>query len=324
MKNPILKALSLGVAAGAIALCTPQVQAQDTTTTTTVTDTSAMTPMPVSGTVLRYYVDRSGFVTAMDVQTADGIRMVRFSPSMAQSLTATYPVGSTASVYVTSSMMGGSTQYNLAGVGTTMPAPGAISMMTPMMVSPVDLLKSEPYTLVGAKQVRVEGDLTGYISDPLSGEVLALVLDNGTLVRVPRENRQVQASPAPEGITPLVKGVAVVAYGYPEAPRYGAVSPFTNRLIATGISVGGRALGPLGFGKVTTAPNSTLLGFNVQMGGDTTLAPEEMSAMGMGYMTYTSPGSVNGSAGGAGTMGGTSNMGGTGTSTTGTNAGGGM
>lgn len=301
MKNLVLKALSLGVAAGAIALCAPQtaVQAQ---TGTTATDAASMTPMPVSGTVLRYYVDRSGFVTAMDVQTAEGIRMVRFSPSMAQSLTSTYPVGSTASVYVTSSMAGGSTQYNLAGIGSTMPAPGAIGMMTPMSVSAVDVLKSEPYTLLGAKQQRIEGNLTGYISDPLSGEVLAIILDNTNLVRVPRENRQVQASPAPEGITALTKGLSVVAYGYPEAPRYGSVSPFSTRLIATGISVGGRALGPLGFGKIQNASTSTLLGFDLPIGGNITTTPEEVSAMGLGYMTYSTPGATaNSSTAPAGT-----------------------
>jgi hypothetical protein len=293
MKNSIQKALSLGVAAGAIALCTTQVKAQGGAMAPAPAMAEAMTPMPVTGTVLRYYVDRSGFVTAMDVQAADGIKMVRFSPSMAQSLTATYPVGSTASVYVTSSMMGGMTQYNLAGIGTTMPAPGAMAMMTPMMVSPVDLLKSEPYTMVGAKQMRVEGDLTGYISDPVSGEVLALILDETNLVRVPRENRQVQASPAPEGITPLIKGLPVVAYGYPESPRYGSVSPFGSRLIATGIAVGGRALGPLGFGKVNSQAEKPLFGFNLQMGGNTTTTPEEMSAMGMGYTTYMAPGAMN-------------------------------
>jgi len=288
MKNSILKALSLGVAAGAIAFCTPQtpVQAQGTAVTT---DASA-SPVAVSGTVLRYYMDRSGFVTAMDVQAADGIKMVRFSPSVAQTLTATYPVGSTASVYVTSSPMGG---YSLAGVGATMPAPTAMSMMMPMMVTPLEVLKSEPYTMVGAKSMRVEGDLTGYIADPESGEVLAIILDNSTLVRVPRENRQVQASPAPEGITPLIKGSSVVAYGYPESPRYGSVSPFGTRLIATGIAVGGRALGPLGFGKVMTSSKGSLLGFNLQMGGNATTTPEELSAMGMGYMTYTTPSTVS-------------------------------
>ena len=302
MKLSLLKTLSLGVAAGAMSLCsvanaqTPldgapmdSSRTTTTTTTTTMTDSSSMmTPMAISGTVLRYYVDRSGFVTAMDVQAADGIKMIRFSPSMAQNLTAMYPVNSTASVYVTSSMMGGTTRYDLAGMGAEMPSP--TSMMMPMMVSDVDILKSEPYTTIGAKLTRYTGTLSGFIADPMSGDVLALVVDDTTLIRVPRENRLVQASKAPEGIIPLLKGAQVVAYGLPEAPRYGSVSPYSTRVIGTGIAVNGRALGPLGFGKMMRAKNSSLLGFNLFGGANMT--PEETSAMGMGYRTYSTPGTM--------------------------------
>jgi hypothetical protein len=295
MKTSILKSLSLGVAAGAILLCSTQVQAQTGTMNAPMTAAEpammapamapSMTPMAVSGTVTRYYVDRAGFVTAMDVQTAEGSRMIRFSPSMAQSLTAMYPVGSTASVYVTSSMMGAMTRYDLAGVGANMPAPGA--MMMPMMVSDVDLLKAEPYTTVGAKLTRYTGNISGFISDPMSGDVLALILDEKTLIRVPRENRLVQASTAPEGITPLLKGADVVAFGYPESPRYGAVSPYETRVIGTGIAVNGRALGRLGFGKVGKKATKALLGFDIPFFGGA--SPEEVQAMDMGYMTYTTP-----------------------------------
>lgn len=293
MKLSLLKTktLSLGIAAGAIALCSTGVQAQtmdSSTSTMSTTSSTMMTPMAVTGEVLRYYVDRAGFVTAMDVRTADGVRMVRFSPSMAQNLTAMYPVGSTASVYVTSSMMGGMTRYDLAGVGADMPSP--TSMMMPVMVSDVDILKSEPYTTVGAKPTRYEGKLTGYIADPMNGDVLAIVLDDNTVIRVPRENRLVQASTAPDGITPLMKGASVVAYGLPEAPRYGAVSPFLTRVIGTGIAVNGRALGPLGFGRVKMSKNSSLFGFNLFGGANVT--PEESAAMGMGYRTYQTPGTT--------------------------------
>ena len=290
MKLSLLKTLSLGVAAGAMSLCSPAI-AQTTMadgTTMTASSSAMMTPMPVSGTVLRYYVDRAGFVTAMDVQTAEGIRMVRFAPSMAQNLTAMYPVGSTASVYVTSSMVGNTTRYDLAGMGAEMPSP--TSMMTPMMVSDVDILKAEPYTTIGARPTRYAGTLTGYIADPMNGEVLAIVLDDTTLIRVPRESRLMQASTAPNGIVPLVKGAQVVAYGLPEAPRYGSVSPFMTRVIGTGIAVDGRTLGPLGFGKMSMHKNSSLLGFNIFGGANMT--PEETSAMGMGYRPYSTPGTM--------------------------------
>lgn len=301
MKLSLLRNLSLGVALGAISLCNVAQAQTDTTTTTTMSTTSStMAPMPVSGTVLRYYVNRAGFVTAMDVQTAEGIRMVRFAPSMAQNLTSMYPVGSTASVYVSSSMSGGMTRYDLVGMGAEMPAPTA--MMSPMMVSDIDLLKAEPFTTIGAQQTRYTGNLSGYVADPMNGEILAIILDNKTLVRVPRENRLVQASMAPEGIVPMMKGADVVVYGVPEAPRFGSVSPYETRVIATGIAVNGRALGPLGFGRMKMTKNSTLLGFNIPVGG--TLSTEETAAMGMGYSTYMAPGTMapNGMDGATGAM----------------------
>ncbi|HEX8465431.1 MAG TPA: hypothetical protein VF627_12515 [Abditibacterium sp.] len=307
-----IKNLSLGLAVGAISLCSLSAQAQTSTTPMTDPmpamgttpaagmDASMMTPMPVSGTVLRYYVDRSGFVTAMDVQTADGIRMVRFSPSLAQTLTSTFPVGSTASVYVTSSMAGGMTRYDLAGMGSTMPAP--TSMMMPAMVSDLDILRAQPFTTIGAKSMMYSGRLTGFISDPKTGEVLAIVLDDKTLLRIPAENRLLQASTSPEGVTGLFAGGDVVAYGVPEAPRYGAVSPYAERVIATGISINGRPLGPFGFGRVPTGKRSTLLGLNIPFFGgkspdDATAmgnasTPEEVSAMSQGYSPYMAPGTM--------------------------------
>ena len=243
---------------------------------------SMMTPMPVSGTVLRYYVDRSGYVSAMDVQAADGVKMVRFSPSMAQRLTGTYPVGSQISAYVTSSGMGN----DLAGVGDTMPTPA--TMMSPTMVTDLDVLKATPYIMVGAKSMRTSGTLTGYIPDPMTGEVLAIVLNKDTLVRIPMTNRIPQASMAPEGVTPLFSKSDVVVYGYEEAPRYGVVSPYAKRIVATGLSVNGRTLGPFGFGKVKNTKTDTLLGFNLNFFGGA--APKEVRAETSGYATYMAPG----------------------------------
>jgi len=278
-----------------LALCSTGVQAQDTGMNSGAgsagmmsSSSMSMQPMAVTGQVLRYYVDRSGFVTAMDVQTADGVRMVRFSPGMAQRLTGMYPVGSTATVYVTGSpmmdRMGGMsmTRYDLVGMGSTMPAPTA--MMAPYMVSSVDLLKAEPYTTVGAKLMNVSGKLTGYIADDM-GEVLGLVLDNSTLVRVPRENRLVSSDAPSMRKSPLFKGSHVDVVGYPEAPRYGSVSPFGQRVIATAITMNGRAVGPLGFGKMMKKEGSTL--FNFDFNPVSGRAAEEVSAGEMGYMTYT-------------------------------------
>ncbi len=276
-------------------------------------------PMPVTGTVTRYYVDRAGFVSAMDVQTADGTRMVRFSPSMAQRLTSTFPVGSTISGFVTSSGMGSMMSYDLAGTGTTMPAPG---MMMMPMVSDIDLLRSTPYVMMGAREMVTTGKLTGYVTDTNSGSVLALILDNNTLVRVPAQSRLEQASMAPEGVTDLLKGALVEVRGMEEAPRYGVVSPFTRRIVASGIAVDGRNLGTFGFGRVPVRTNGGLVmfGSGKMMG---------MNNMNMGYMPYMTPGSdttmsagMTGGTNSAGTMsGGTGGATGTmngGTGTTGT------
>jgi len=266
--------ISLGAVA-ALALAVPvQVQAQDTVVTTTTT----VAPVPVSGTVLRYYVDRAGFVSAMDVQTADGIRMVRFSPSMAQKLSMMYPVGSTVNGFVTTYMTGNTTNYYLAGAGDKMPVPGAVFM--PDGVTDIDVLKSVPYTTIGAKPERFSGKITGWVAAPKTGEVLALIVDDTTLVRVPMENRLSGPMNATEGITPIFNDSFVDGYAYPEAPRYGIVSPFSKRLIATGISVDGRALGALGFGS----------GHKSKYGAKwiaSAMSEQEMAAKKSGYYTWT-------------------------------------
>ncbi len=282
---------------------------------------SMMTPMPVSGTVLRYYVDRAGFVSAMDVQAADGVKMVRFSPSMAQRLTGTYPVGSQISASVTSSGMGTMMNYDLAGLGADMPSP--TSMMMPSNISDLDILRAQPYIMLGSKVMRTSGTLTGYIPDPDTGQVLAIILDNTTLVRVPQNNRLPQASTAPEGVTPLFRNSDVVVSGYEEAPRYGVVSPYSKRIVAQGIQVNGRTLGAFGFGAVAPANKKTLLNFNLNFFGGA--APREVDASSAGFSPYMAPGTsdmTGGMSSGSGMMTpGTTGTGDMGTGTMGTTPG---
>jgi len=278
----LFKTCTLGVVLGTMAVTglvqTAPVQAQGSSM-------SAATPMPVSGTVLRYYVDRAGFVSAMDVQTADGIKMVRFTPTLAQSLTTMYPVGSTANVFVT---MSGNNVY-LAGTGPNMPTPSAMYM--PMTVTDLDVLKSEPYIMLGSKLMSYTGKLRGYIADPMVGDVVAIVIeqnDKKTLVRVPRENRLLGVGMASARSIPLTKNADVLVFGYPEAPRYGIVSPYADRVVATGITVDGKSLGPLGFGPMKKRKGDTLLGFDLNLGGFLGgNSPEEVQASRMGYSTYT-------------------------------------
>jgi len=175
----ICRKLSVVALSGLTAALSLSAMAQDmttssstTTTTTTMGSGMSMEPMQVTGTVQRYYTDRSGFVTAMDVQTAEGTRMVRFSPGMAQRVYSTYPVGGQITGTVQPSMSMGSSRYDLVGIGDQMPAAG---MMTPNMVSDIEMLKADPYIMAGTGMTQFTGKLNSLITDD-RGEILALVL----------------------------------------------------------------------------------------------------------------------------------------------------
>jgi len=288
--------LVCGMAVGAIALAPMAVRAADTTTTDTTTTTTTTTMMPAeptmaTGSVVRYYVDRSGFVTAMDIQTADGVQMVHFAPNMGQRLYSTYPVGGNISVWVTPSGMG-TGHWNAVGLGATRPT----SFMDPYTVSAVDVLEAEPYILTGAKMVEVKGKLSSMIVNNM-GEVLGLVLDNQTVVRVPRELRQIAPGYAgSDRITPLFKGAMVSALGYPEAPRYGVLSPYGSRLIASAITVNGRGVGALGVPMMSNEQVKALSKTDI---GGATMSNEELAAMGMGYQVYNPSGAMSGTGEGA-------------------------
>jgi len=147
-------------------------------------------PTLVTGTVLRYYVDRSGYVTAMDVQTAEGVQFVRFSPGMGSRLYTTYPVGGTASVYVAGSP---TTRWDVVGMGATAPAPG--TMMQAYTLTDADLLDSEPYIMAGARQTTVTGTLTDLIVNK-QGEVVGMVLDGARMKGMNKKMRKMQAASA--------------------------------------------------------------------------------------------------------------------------------
>jgi hypothetical protein len=370
--------------------------------------------------VVRYYTDRSGFVTAMDVQTEQGVQMVHFSPSMGERLYTMYPVGGTAQVYVTGQPMMGTMRYDLAGVGENMPS--AQSMQSPYMTKDLDLLEAQPYMMAGAQLETVKGTLKNMLTNE-RGEVVGLILAKGmvngkkinqmsggtvngsnsgnmgggttgamgstdatmgagsttggndttttggtttdtttmggtttdttttttdtttvtggglmgggmmasdmVLVRVPREFRHINPGAAGEmGVTPLFKGSRVEVTGYPEAPRFGTLSAYGQRISAQAIVVNGRSVGALGFPLMPKSASKSLIKLN--LGG--TKSPEEMKAMGMGYSTYDPMGTMSSTSsattGGTdtGTMGGgmDSGTGGTGSTGAGTDTTGGM
>jgi len=323
----ICKKISLVALSGLTAALSLSAMAQDTTTTTTTTmdTTSTTTSMPMSmepmmatGTVLRYYTDRTGYVTAADVQTADGVRMVRFAPGMAQRIYSTYPVGGQFSGTLQPSMMGSMSRYDVVSLGDTMPAAG---MMKADMTSDIEVLKAQPYIQAGSKMVQFRGKLSSIITDDM-GEVLALGLSGvnmpsaasttGTadasmmadasaasisststdmmpmsevLVRVPAEMRHPSGAQfaGSDRVAPLFKGSDVEVVGYAEAPRYGVVSSYGQRIAASALVINGRAVGAVGLPRVKQDRKGTLLG---AIKGDSAPSAEETAAMRQGYSTY--------------------------------------
>ena len=327
--------LVCSAAIGAIAMAPLAVRAQDGATgTMSAGATMSAEPMAVSGTIVRYYTDRSGYVTAADVQTANGIQMVHFSPGMGQRLYTSSPVGGQVNVWVTPSAMG-TGHWNVVGIGADRPAGG---FMAPYATTAVELLDAEPYIMAGAQLVSVRGTLRGVVTAN-NGEVLALVLDDakmdaaalgapkaaevstdsggassttspsmgaamspdatgGTiLVRVPREVRHISPGAMGTGrVTPLFKGSDIRAKGYIEAPRYGALSTFSNRLVANAIVVNGRSVGSLGVPMMPRSKNKPLFGgLDIPLLGGSA-SPEETRAMQLGYTTYSVDGSMGGSS----------------------------
>jgi len=273
---------SFSLAVGALTLCSVSAFARhhhhDMMEDTAMAATPVtVQPTPVTGTVAKYYVDPAGFVTAVDIQTSSGISTVDFAPSYAQQLTGSYPVGSTITLFVDS-------DNDLLGIGPNMPSPTAVWGWRP--VSTIALLKSVPYTFVGAHERHVNGHLTSYIHDR-EGDVLAIVLDHDILVRIPPESRQGgNEDMTPDGIRPLFKGEDVEVVGYPEAPMFGSISRYSTRLIATAVDIQGVPLGVRGFGKVGVGYTSL---FSFDIGGPDN---DEMHKRET-YTTFTSGSSVS-------------------------------
>jgi hypothetical protein len=107
----------------------------------------------------------------------------------------------------------------------------------------------------------------------------------GILVRVPREFRHIAPGYAgTERVTPLFKGAVVEVTGYPEAPRFGVLDIYNQRIAANALVVNGRAVGALGIPMMAPEATRALFG-GVDIGG-TGRTSEEMRAAGMGYTVY--------------------------------------
>jgi len=116
----------------------------------------------------------------------------------------------------------------------------------------------------------------------------------GILVRVPRELRHIAPGHAGTArVTPLFKGANVEVTGYNEAPRFGTLSRYAQRISANAIVVNSRAVGAIGIPMMRAKDQKALFN-NVDLGGSS-MSAEEMRASGMGYTVYGTSNSMGGS-----------------------------
>lgn len=254
-------------AVGALAFAPLTARADEMVTTTTTTTTAASMPMSaepmaVSGTVSHYYVDRSGYVTAMDVQTATGVEMIHFPANRASTIYGMYPTGGKIDVWVTPNSMMGEHHWYAVGAGAEKP----VVWWNVVKTSDIDWLSAEPYINAGARQTSASGYLKGIITNP-KGEILALALEGSKgkiLVRVPPEVRQIAPDHrGSERITPLFKNAYVEVVGTPEAPRKGGLMAYNWYLAANSLRVDGDTVGAIGFPAMQSHRSDTILGTNI-------------------------------------------------------------
>lgn len=220
-------------------------------------------PLQIAGTVQRYYVDRTGFISAVDIETLGTSERVHFSPEMAQSLMAEQPVFSEISAWVLPRAnvkplpTGAKNQapirsWNLVGLGDEAPA----NFLTPYEKTDLDLLESG-FEAPGRSRVT---ESVGIVKDAIlnqAGEVVALILrggqegDRDRLIQIPpRLRSQAKAAPgattAPTTITP---GTLVRAVGVSSPLITGQVAMYKERFNAEALSINGQKVSSIKFAQ---------------------------------------------------------------------------
>lgn len=255
-------------AAAAAALTVPftvnTAHAQDAVEATSVKEPSSP-PIQVSGTVEKYYTDLSGYVTALDLNsTAGGVHKVRFAPSWAKRLLRDYPVGSTLDAWVVEHNDYDRPLSDLVSIGAERPN----RFLTDDFHTGTERLQSREWVWKDAGTERVTGSLDKVLVSP-RGEVLALVLKDGTLVRVPPTvKHQEQGAQGSKEVAQLFPGAQVTAWGPQVWHARGDVSIYGQRVATNGLSINGKTVGAIGIQNL--APNSSLLGsiFSTEKGAD--------------------------------------------------------
>lgn len=201
-------------------------------------------PFLLTGTVKNYFYDRSGYVTALSLQTSGAEAYLHFGPEKAAALIEQFPVNGPLQAWVKADEERGQGHWRLVSAGEEMPltsvAPPLLSDLT-RLTNPAPL----PETALPTVQT---GKLTGVVANE-SGRILALVLDDGVLVRIPDALRGVSA-PNQKPLL-LTRGSEVQVTAVEELPLEGAVSGFQTRLVATGLQVGGLSASAVGLPVLT-------------------------------------------------------------------------
>ena len=210
-------------------------------------------PVAISGTVKQYFTNRAGYVSALSLETSSGTEMVHFAPSWAKRLLANSPVDSTLDGWVISHRQGEWSWNDLVSIGKD-PAARVLKEKIPTGAQQLD---DQSWVWKKGKPGKVEGKLQKIIING-NGDILALVLDNGALVRVPKTVRNEELGAyGTDAIAPLFKDVAVSAWGAPEWQASGDVSIYNQHFATTGLSINGKTVSAIGIPRLS--PNQPTL-----------------------------------------------------------------
>lgn len=276
--------LWLGAAAAAAALAMPvsvtTAHAAEGVELITSEAPTAQAPVLITGSVEKYYTDQSGLVTALDLNaTAMGTRRVRFAPSWAQRLLRDYPVGTSLSGWVIEHNDYAHPVSDLVSIGAERPN----RFLTDNFHTGAQRLSSRAWIWNDAASERVTGTLDRIIVNS-KGEVLALALKDGTLVRVPRSVKHMdRGAKGSKHIAQLFPGAQVTAWGPQVWNSSGEVSIYGQRIASEGLSINGKTVSAIGIQKFDAG--EPLLGsmFNTEIDTEYGYSPYDAS------MQKTSP-----------------------------------
>jgi hypothetical protein len=237
-------------------------------------------PMLVSGTVQRFYADRSGLVTALELETPGETAWVHFPPYLAQQLLQNSPIGATAKLWLMPhpqpiTETEGASRWNLVGIGEARPD----NFLTPAATGDLELLDTGA-PAAEAPQSTLQGRITNVVTNN-TGAVLALILDNNMLVRIPATMRGDATSKVL-----WTKEMAITATVQPEAAREGALSNYANRYLATTLSLDGQDVSLAGVPPLNAEQAAQLFGPS-QVVAD--VEPSQVVASQLGLKLYQLP-----------------------------------